>query len=82
MKTRSYVCFILMAVLILPGFGTGRSRAESGQTAVVPLNSATSAERVSLNSLVGEMLEKNPEILAFERRVEAALEGRDPGSIN
>ena len=71
MKTRSYVCFILMAVLILPGFGTVRGRAESGQTAVVPLNSATSAERVSLNSLIGEMLEKNPEILAFERRVEA-----------
>ena len=71
MKTRSYVCFILMAVLFLPGFATVRGRAESGQTAVVPLNSATSAERVSLNSLIGEMLEKNPEILAFERRVEA-----------
>ena len=71
MKPRSYVCFILMAVLFLPGFATVRGRAESGQTAVVPLNSATSAERVSLNSLIGEMLEKNLEILAFERRVEA-----------
>ena len=88
MKTESHVYTVLVAVSFLMGFGAKAGQAESaGSPTLLPATpiseegssapppapmQVTGEERVSLGTLVGELLESNPEILAFERRVEAA----------